>query len=202
MIIQAFIFANIISTPILISMKKLTFFFLLFLISYHCISQTRKSIDSFLDIKLGSNAKTVKAGVAANGGRFLKDSSNTSTLVFDQVKLGNRDGLTLIVRFVKGKAFLAIFAFPNAPNECIQYYQGLVKELNGIYGQGEPYKNFTGTYHEGDGKELEAINSGHAQYLTTWTSANSNAIQARIEQLQLVSLMIQDTALQETLEKN
>jgi hypothetical protein len=176
-------------------MKKNLLIVILFLIPFYGISQTTKPIDSFLGIKFGSDAETVKTGILARGGILVKDSSDADFLYFTSVTQGTRKDIILIVKLNDNKAYEAHLAFPNElGKKSIEYYDALVKDISEIYGLGQVHKDFTPPYHAGDGQEVDAIKSGNAQYITIW-SDYKNAIELTIDPSLYVLLIYQDSAL-------
>ena len=178
---------------------KRTLLLALLLIPFLGFSQTTKPIDSFLGIKFGSNALTVKNAITARGGILEIRQSSVDFLVFTNVTLGHRKAEMLAIKFVNKKAYQAGFLF-RAPLEpqTIDYYNALVNDLNEVYGKGTSTRNFKSPYEDGDGHELTAIEGGYADFQTLWTNANGNgnAIQAKINaDPLLVSLTYQDGAL-------
>lgn len=161
-------------------MKKNLLIAVLFLIPFCGFSQTTKPIDGFLGIKFGSTKAAVTAAIKARGGK-LNEASKGNNLAFDNVSLGHRKVDFLIVRFIDDKAFEADFTFtPQDDNHAVEYYNGLVSDINEIYGKGESTKKFTSAFKDGDGHELAALITGAAEFNTLWQAANENNIEAKI----------------------
>lgn len=154
-------------------MKKL-FLITLLIIPLYGISQT-KPIESFLGIKFGSDAATVKAAIKAKGGLFLEKKSSGELLAFTNVKLGHRSSSFFAVKLINNKAFEADFFFDTTPEaKTIEAYNALVSDINDIYGKGESIKTFKQPYKDGDGFEITAIHSGNADYKTFWESGDNS----------------------------
>lgn len=157
---------------------KKIYILLLIFVPVYGFSQIRKPITGFLGVPFGSDRQTVQAALLAKGATLDKDSSTDEMLAFTNVAIENRKNAALGVQFVKGKAYAAAFIFPDQPmDKPIEFYNNLVRDFNEIYGLSESHKDFTSPYHEGDGKEMEAIQAEKAVYLTMWKDeANDNAV--------------------------
>lgn len=183
-------------------MKKILLIALLLIPVIAFSQNTTKSIDGFLGIKFGTSRAAVLAAVKAKGGK-LAESSEADGLAFTNVHLGQREAAIFIVRFVDGKAYRAEFTFePEDDYHAIEYYNGLVNDVNEIYGKGQSTKKFTSSFVEGDGHEVGALLIGAASIYTIWQSANNNLINASIDKDEEdgstsleISLIYQDDAL-------
>ncbi|MES2275481.1 MAG: hypothetical protein V4592_05635 [Bacteroidota bacterium] len=155
-------------------MKNLVLIALLFVI-FSAKAQTTKPIDGFLGIKFGSSAAQVTEALKARGAT-IKAGQTAASIGFLNLSLGNRKVATLYVHFVNDKAFEALFMFmPELEAQTIDYYNALVKDIEGVYGAGKPYKNFKQPYTDGDGYEITAIKTGNANYETSWDSGDNTA---------------------------
>jgi hypothetical protein len=174
-------------------MKK-TLLITLLLIPFLGISQTLKPIEGFLGIKFGSTKAVVIAAMKAKGAMLNKDNSGVDHLDFDNVKLGHRLAVDFVVKFIKDKAYSAVFAFKAEEDpKTIEYYDGLVSDINGIYGSGTPTSEFKSPFKNGDGHETLAIEQGYADLFTDWQSG-TNSIQASItSKLDIIVLYQNDT---------
>ncbi len=153
-------------------MKKSLLLAILFLIPFFGISQTSKSIDSFIGIKFGSNEETVKAAILAKGGKLSAEYSNSNLLEFITVSDGKRNNIGLSVKFYNDMAYEATLIYEVEGSEkIIPYYIRIVNDFNKIYGKGQSSKQFTPPYHDGDGNELKAIETSNAVYHTLWTTS-------------------------------
>src|SRR6202000_1652435 len=104
--ISFFIFANIVSIPNPINVKKYLFISILFLLPFCLSAQSKKSIDSFMDIPFGSDSATVKAAIIAKGGSIRSDSQlDKGELEFVNFPMSQRHVSFLLVKFVNNKAY-------------------------------------------------------------------------------------------------
>lgn len=174
-------------------MKKLLLITFL-LIPFFGFSQTTKPIEGFLGIKFGSSKAEVTAAMKAKGAVLASSNDESGNLlVFDKVSLGHRETNLFGVRFIDDKAYQAVFMFKAEENpKTIEYYNALISDLNEIYGAGKSTRKYRGTYQDGDGYELTAIETGNADYYTTWVSDNKNLIELNIDSKLNVTLFYED----------
>ena len=176
-------------------MKKILFIALL-VIPFIGFSQTTKPIDGFLGIKFGSSKAIVMAAVKAKGGTYNKSASEHNKLAFDNVKLGHRPALGLIVFFVDDKACEADYIFETDVEAKVPgFYSDLVNDFNSVYGPGEGTRNFTDPYQDGDGNELLGLSAGKIDYHTLWFDSKKNSIKANINEQMQIILTYQDAIL-------
>ncbi len=176
-------------------MKNLLLIALL-LLPFYGISQTKKPIDSFLGIKLGSTTAQAKAALQARGAIFDKTESKPEMLVYKNVSLGSRKAEYLIFATINDRVYRAFFIFkPQLRAKTIEYYDNLVSSIEDVYGEGEATLEFKSPYEDGDGHELSAIEGGYADYSTLWISENENSIEAKISTGMMVILEYQDSKL-------
>ncbi|MBD1394602.1 hypothetical protein [Mucilaginibacter glaciei] len=132
-------------------------------------SQSTKPITSFLGVKFGSTPAQVIAGLKAKGAVFIKASSKADFLIFDNIKLGGRKTTHSFVSFSNGKAAQAGFIFKaELEAKTLDYYNDLVADIAGVYGEGTVTKEFKPPYEDGDGYEVTAISTGKADFKTLW----------------------------------
>lgn len=175
-------------------MKKILLITLL-LIPFIGFSQTLKPIDAFLGIKFGSSKLAVINTIKAKGGIIDKQNTDAEQIAFSNVKLGDRESVGLAVRFIHNKAYFAIFVFKaDAEAQTVDYYNDLVKEITGVYGDGQATKEFKSGFKDGDGHEVIAIQNGYADFHTNWFS-NKNSIRVAIDNELFISLSYMDAAL-------
>ena len=171
----------------------------LLLIPFFGFSQTKKPIDGFLGIKFGSTQLAVITAVKAKGGHLDKAYSNAKTLMFTNVKMGDRESKAFRITFVNGKAFEAEYIFAADDEAKIpEFYQDLADDLTGIYGTGEVTKNYTSPYAEGEnaGDDLLGLSVDKIDFHTMWTDdKNNNSIVAYINSDMTVHLLYDDDAL-------
>ncbi|QKJ28483.1 hypothetical protein HQ865_01475 [Mucilaginibacter mali] len=152
----------------------------LILIALLCITfganaQSAKPIDGFLGIKFGSSSAQVIEAVKAKGG-VVNAGQTATTVAFSNLSLGGRKVALFYVNFVNDKAFEAVFNFrADLEAKTIDYYNALAKDINGVYGEGKPYKDFKQPYSDGDGYEITAIKTGNATYETSWIDGENKA---------------------------
>jgi len=176
-------------------MKNLLFI-TLFLTPFIGISQTTKPIEGFLGIKFGSSKAVVMAAMKAKGAIFDKENSDKDDLGFSNVKLGTRDALIFLVKFVNDKAFEADYIFdPEVEAKVIGQYNDLVDDIARIYGPGKKTKDYTSPYEEGDGYVLTGLGAGKVDFHTLWSDVNNNTIKASITIHMQVMLTYQDSVL-------
>jgi hypothetical protein len=179
-------------------MKKTLLIALLF-IPFWGISQTTKEIEGFLGIKFGSSKAQVQSALNAKGGILDKKTSDANLVVYKNLKLGHRDVMLFFIKFVNDKAFEADFVFdPGLEAKTIEYYYGLVNDINDNYGKGESTATFKSPYSEKDPETVRilAIKNAEANYETIWESPNNkNVISVTIPEELTVILAYQDSAL-------
>jgi len=150
---------------------------LLFLIPFIGFSQANKSIDGVLGIKFGNSKAATIASIKAHGGKLDQAHSNADVKMFMNVKFGQSMPIALIVKFINDKFYIATFLFKaDVDSNTIQYYNNLISSLNDSYGMGSITKTFSKGYTDGDGKEIEAIEDGSADYHTTWNSGKGSIV--------------------------
>jgi hypothetical protein len=175
-------------------MKK-TLLIALMLIPFLGICQAKKPIDGFLGIKFGSSRATVLAAMKAKGATVDKENTGADHLDFNNVKLGGRKAVDFLVSFLDNKAYSAIFMFKAEDDpHAVQYYNGLVNDINAIYGKGTSTLDFKPPYKAGDSDEELAIESGNAEIFTDWQSGNFS-MQAKITNKFQIVLFYQDDKL-------
>ena len=175
-------------------MKK-TLLIAFLLIPFLSFSQTLKPISGFLGIKFGSTKIAVITAMKAKGAVLLKNADPTM-LIFDNVKLGNRDAKALVIGFVDNQAYAAQFVFAtDVEAQVPDYYQDLVKDFTDVYGTGNSTRQFNDPYVEGDGNELLGLSAGKIDFNTVWTDSNQNSIQIKITTNMEVSAFYQDYVL-------
>jgi len=177
-------------------MKK-TLLITLLLIPFLGVSQTKKPIDGFLGIKFGSSRLAVIAALNAKGGILYKKETTADMLVYKNIKLGNRDAGMFVVKFINDKSFEADFVFdPGEDAHTLEYYYGLVNDLNANYGTGDSKKTFKDPYNDEDEDNIKinAITHGNAEYVTYWKS-NNHFIKATIGESLAVTLIYQEGSL-------
>ena len=117
--------------------------------------------------------------ILAKKGIKLDENNSTRSVyifqAFDQGKWKNVN-LYLKVRFDKVYEITLAYLYDMLPENILQNYSKLIKELNLTYGPGKSIRTFDKPFFDGDGHELEAIVSGHGTYLTTWTDADKNML--------------------------
>ena len=179
-------------------MKKTLLIALLF-IPFWGISQTTKEIEGFLGIKFGSSKAQVQSALNAKGRILDKKTSDANLVVYKNLKLGHRDVMLFFIKFVNDKAFEADFVFdPGLEAKTIEYYYGLVNDINDNYGKGESTATFKSPYSEKDPETVRilAIKNAEANYETIWESPNNkNVISVTIPEELTVILAYQDSAL-------
>jgi hypothetical protein len=168
-------------------MKKILLLALL-LIPFFGFSQTTKPIEGFMGIKFGSSKAEVIAAMQAKG-LTQSQIDKPDILIFNNPVLGTKTASAMSVLFVNDKAFEANILFtPDADDHAIIFYNNLVDDINSVYGKGEDHKDFRGSFKEGDGYELTAIQGGDADYYTTWRSG-TNRIKVKIS-VKLTTVLI------------
>ncbi|MES2275483.1 MAG: hypothetical protein V4592_05645 [Bacteroidota bacterium] len=155
-------------------MKNLILITLLF-VAFQGQAQSNKPIDGFLGIKFGSSAAQVTEALKAKSA-VVNTGQTAESIGFSNVTLGGRKVSTLFVHFINDKAYEALFMFrPELETQSIEYYNSLVKDIDGVYGAGKPYKDFKKPYADGDGYEITAIKTGNANYETSWENGDNLA---------------------------
>jgi hypothetical protein len=178
-------------------MKKLSFILLILPI---LSSGQTKTLDGFLGIKFGTTKAASIAAIKAKGGVQDLKSSNPEDLVFDGVTFANRKTSFIRVSFINNKLYQGdIFLAPSKEPKLIELFETIVEELNDVYGEGKVYKSFKSPFEEGDGYEITALTTGHAEYNAYWFVNSSvgakNAISLKITESGFVKLSYQDDKL-------
>lgn len=156
------------------------------LIPFIGLAQTKKPIDGFSGIKFGSTKLAVINAMKAHGAVLAQNDKDE--LFFNNVKLGKNEFDAALVDFVGGKVYqVDFFVKPDVEGHTLEMYNSLVDDITGVYGNGEPTKEYTSPYKEGDGELLLGMSAGKIDYHTTWVDANKNEI--------IVSIVSQDTEL-------
>lgn len=146
---------------------------LLFIIPLFAIAQQKAPIDNYAGIKLGSTPDVVKQALIAKGAIFNSTASRKDTYFFSNVAFNDHQASMLLIKFYNNKFYQATLIFPpSIDDSLLNQYQGIIKELNIMYGDGSVHTDFEAPYHQGDGNEIYAIKNNKASYFTTWASAN------------------------------
>jgi len=177
-------------------MKKISLIVLLF-IAAKTNAQTAKPIDSFLGIKFGTPTAQVLATLKAKGGIVDKENSKPNGYFFDNLSLGHRKSIFVIVKFVDDKLYEGDFYFEaELKPKTIEYYDELMADVEEVYGKGRSFKTFKQPYEAGDGFEVQAITTGNAEFTTYWdTEGNPGVINERINSKAQIILTYQDREL-------
>ncbi|MEO6852110.1 MAG: hypothetical protein ABI203_05180 [Mucilaginibacter sp.] len=155
-------------------MKLKLLFFILFLIPLSGFSQSKKSIDSFLDIPFGSDSATVKAALIARGAIKNDTISKKDYLAFTGLSMSTRKVLVLGVKFVDNKVYEADFMFFDfAEADALTYYDIFSSDVASVYGKGEMSNNFG---NENNSIRIRKLKSGNSTCSTVWESKNKNTI--------------------------
>jgi hypothetical protein len=155
-------------------MKNLFFVMLLSLIPFSVFSQSKKSIDGFLDIPFRSDSATVKAAIISRGGIRHDTVSHKDYLVFTGLTMSGRKVFFSDVRFVNNKAYQADFAFGDFnEKDILTYYENLSNDISAVYGNGTLTNNFTDADNS---TRIQKLRSGSATCWTVWQSENKNTI--------------------------
>ena len=177
-------------------MKAILF---IILISTSCLAfaQTIKPITEFSGLKFGCDSDGFKAGIQRMGGKFWPQQSSPGVLAFTNVPYGTRKTVFFKGKFVDNKMYEVDLVFANDTNaSAILYFNALITDVNKIYGKGSPSMKINPPYKEGDGKELEAIKSGNAQYIYYWyDDRNKNKIAVTIDRFLTVYMVYVDSEL-------
>jgi hypothetical protein len=169
--------------------KKYHLILILFLLPCLAFTQTKKSIDSFMDIPLGSDSVTVKAAILAKGGAQNIALSKKDLLVFDNFSLSRRPVRELVVKFVNNKAFDAFFYFLYSDTEILDSYDNLVSDIAAVYGKPAAADNYT--QFSKSAVRIRKIRAQDIIMQTVWLSKNKNAISVKIQPIdQFLMLML------------
>ena len=182
-----FIFANKISIPSFVIMKKYPLILILFLLPYLASAQ-KKSIDGFMDIPFGSDSATVKAVALAKGGVKLSEFTKKDQLGFSNLTLSQRPVLEFIVRFVDNKASDGYFFFEYDDDIILESYNNLIGDITAVYGKPSETNNFDDLNNT---NKIKKLRSGNIVIKTVWISKNKNAISLTITPIgQSLQLML------------
>jgi hypothetical protein len=187
--IQFFIFANIISKPKLINVKKYLFISILLSLPFCLSAQSKKSIDGFMDISFGSDSVTVKAAVIAKRGTQkpipLPDKNKIG---FTDFSMSQRQVNELYVNFVDNKAYNAFFFFHEDTDSILNSYDGFVADLTAVYGKPKEAHDFNELSNT---NKIRKLLAGNIVIETMWQSKNKNTITLTITPLgQSLELML------------
>jgi hypothetical protein len=180
-------------------MKKILLL-LLFVIPLTTFSQSKKSIDGFLDIPFGSDSATVKNALIAKGGIRIDSVCKKDLLEFTGLTIGGRKALGCIVKFVDNKVYQADFVFNDFDqisdgNSPLVYYDNFATDITAVYGKGQMSNNFGDVSNT---VRIRRLISGNASVQTIWESKNKNSLSLffqSVNQSLLLTLEYQDSTL-------
>lgn len=156
---------------------KRNLFLLLFLLPCLAFAQSKKSIDGFMDIPFGSDSATVKATVLAKGGTQIDTLSKKDMLAFSGFSVSGRPVFVASIFFINNKACDAFFAFTDADDDILSYYDSLVSDIKVIYGKPKEVDDVPGLINTA---KIRKIKSGNIVIRTMWQSKNKNTIDVQI----------------------
>jgi hypothetical protein len=184
-------------------MKK-GLFILMFLIPLFGISQTTRSIESFLGIKFGAGQSEALDALKAKGAKFEKDNSCCGQLVFLDAKFETRTAYSLSVNFVNDKAYQVEYTFAQGDDaKVIEEYNKLVAEMIAVYGPGRITTKYSPPFKADGGDILHGISEGQIDFHTTWLDdINKVTVIVRIDSTMRVNLIYQDDGLFELAVRN
>jgi hypothetical protein len=176
-------------------MKKLILL-LLFILPLGAFSQSKKSIDGFLDIPFGSDSATVKSVLTSKGATRVNALCTKDELVYFDFEFSGRKVFACAVKFVDDRAYEADLIFSDfAEKQLLDYYDNFAADITAVYGKGTLTNNFGNMDNP---QRIRGIKSGSASCQTLWRSKNGNAVQLKMiyskPNLQ-IALQYQDSAL-------
>jgi len=122
--------------------------------------------------------------------------SKSKIYIFKNINFGGRKPASMAAFFFQNKFYSATFMYiPDDSTEIINYYNELVADVTGVYGEGQVTKEFSSGYTEGDGNEITAIQGGYAKYNTLWHDDKNNIIVAAIGKNLTIGLTYTDAAI-------
>jgi len=176
-------------------MKKIILL-LLFAIPLSVFSQSKKSIDGFLDIPFGSDSATVKKAIEAKGGVKIDSFYKKDMLGYTGFVFSGRKVLGCLIKFVDNKAYEADFTFADfSEDNALSYYDDFSSDITAVYGKGDFTNNFNDSNKP---MRIRRLKSGSEFCKTWWLSKNKNAILLEfhpVDQSLQVLLQYQDTEL-------
>ena len=163
-------------------MKSKFLFFTLFLLPFLGFSQSKKSIDGFLDIPFGSDSATVKSAIFAKGGIKNDTASHQDYLTFMNVPINGKKAIVLNVRFVDNKVYQADFIFADFDDiDALNYYDNFSNDITAVYDKGKMTNNFG---NSNNSARIKRLKSGNASCSTYWQSKNKNTVSLFFESLE------------------
>jgi hypothetical protein len=180
-------------------MKKALLLFI-FIIPLTVFSQSKISIDGFLNMPFGSDSATVKKVLLSKGATENYSLTEKDILVFKNFIFNDRIVFACLVKFVNNKAFEADFLFSDfTESGALSYYDSLSSDIAAVYGNGEFTSNFRES--ESSSTRIRRLKSGEDVCKTLWQSENNNVIALEFQNTDYtlsIKLIYQDEALLNT----
>ena len=120
----------------------------------------------FAGIPWGANADVVTTSLQKLGLRLARTDS-VGDMIF-QGKIIYRDAL-VIASMTDGGLGRLVVSFVSAPGRALPLYEDIRRDLVSKYGKpAASSEQLPEPYHEGDGREDEALKTGRAHFAATW----------------------------------
>jgi len=150
-------------------MKKIVF--LLLIIPAFCFAQNKKALNHFWDIPWGTSIEKAEAIFTERGLATLKEDECLIT----KAKYEGEEAIIMLI-FNKTKRLCSgNVIYSGSEKVSIPKYENYRKVLFRRYGMPDTaLEYFAEPYKKGDGREIEAITTENAFYLTEWQFQDSN----------------------------
>ena len=146
-----------------------------------------------IGLSFGSSKDQVREVILRKGGKLDLQNSKRDVLFFDNVTIGLRKSVFVRGDFVDNKLYQVDAYFSTLEAQTQSLFDAIKSDLEGKYGIGSCYRNFKGSYYDGDGFEMQAVKLGNATISCFWLSFKDNsAITVEITTNLSVRLRYQD----------
>jgi hypothetical protein len=158
-------------------MKKI-FLLLLLIGPLGAFSQSKKSIEGFLNMPFGCTPVLVKMGFLERGSKQIDSLSNKDIMMFSGFDFSGRNALACAVKFVDSKSCEYDVYFTDfVESDILKYYDDLSADLTAVYGKGELQDSFGDSNNPA---RIRRLKSGSASCITIWQSKNKNTVAIEI----------------------
>jgi hypothetical protein len=144
-------------------MKRIAF--VLLFIPAFCFAQNQKALNHFWDIPWGVSVEEAQAVFAERGFTSMRKGESLIT----QAVYEGEEAVIVLLFNRTGRLYSGNVIYPSSETAAIPKYENYRKVLFRRYGMPDTAVEYFATpYKKGDGKEIEAISTENAFYLTEW----------------------------------